>query len=82
VEGAALWGMSMALYEGSEFTNGQPKDSNTYMLLRMSLYEGSEFINGQPKDSNTYMLLRMSNVPEIEIEFLPSSEIPVGPGEP
>ena len=28
VEGAALWGLSMALYEGSEFVNGQPKDTN------------------------------------------------------
>ena len=37
VEGAALWGLSMALYEGSEFVNGQPKDTNldTYRLLRM-----------------------------------------------
>jgi CO/xanthine dehydrogenase Mo-binding subunit len=45
---------------------------------------GSEFIDGQPKDSNlnTYTLLRMANVPELEIEFLPSSEIPVGLGEP
>lgn len=60
VEGAALWGMSMALYEGSEFVNGQPKDSNL----------------------NTYTLLRMGNVPELEIEFLPSSEMPVGLGEP
>jgi len=37
VEGAALWGLSMALHEGSEFVNGQPKDTNldTYTLLRM-----------------------------------------------
>jgi CO/xanthine dehydrogenase Mo-binding subunit len=60
VEGAALWGMSMALHEGSEFVNGQPKDTNL----------------------NTYTPLRMGNVPEIEVEFLPSSEMPVGLGEP
>jgi CO/xanthine dehydrogenase Mo-binding subunit len=37
VEGAALWGLSMALHEGSEFVNGQPKDTNldTYTPLRM-----------------------------------------------
>jgi CO/xanthine dehydrogenase Mo-binding subunit len=59
-EGAALWGMSMALREGTEFVNGQPKDTNL----------------------NTYALLRMGNVPEVEIEFLPSTETPVGLGEP
>src|SRR5579862_779835 len=34
VEGAALWGLSMALYEGSEFVKGQPKNTNldTYTL--------------------------------------------------
>jgi isoquinoline 1-oxidoreductase beta subunit len=37
VEGAALWGLSMALHEGSEFVKGQPKDTNldAYTLLRM-----------------------------------------------
>ena len=35
--GAALWGMSMALYEGTELESGQVKDTNldTYTLLRM-----------------------------------------------
>jgi CO/xanthine dehydrogenase Mo-binding subunit len=60
VEGAALWGLSMALHEGSEFVNGQPKDTNL----------------------NTYTLLRIGDVPEIEVEFLPSTEVPVGLGEP
>ena len=60
VEGAALWGLSMALFEGSEFVKGQPKDTNL----------------------NTYNPLRMGDVPEVEIEFLPSSETPVGLGEP
>jgi isoquinoline 1-oxidoreductase beta subunit len=37
VEGAALWGLSMALHEGSEFVKGQPRDTNldTYTPLRM-----------------------------------------------
>jgi CO/xanthine dehydrogenase Mo-binding subunit len=41
-------------------------------------------VNGQPKDTNldTYTLLRMGDVPEVEIEFLPSTEMPVGLGEP
>ena len=60
VEGGALWGVSMALYEGSEFVNGLPKDTNL----------------------DTYPLLRMGNTPEVEIEFLPSTEAPVGLGEP
>jgi len=59
VEGAALWGLSMALYESSEFVKGQPKNTNL----------------------DTYTLLRMGGVPEVEIEFLPSTETPVGLGE-
>jgi isoquinoline 1-oxidoreductase subunit beta len=60
VEGGALWGLSMALHEGSEFVNGQPKDTNL----------------------DTYTLLRMGDVPEVEVELLPSTETPVGLGEP
>jgi hypothetical protein len=60
VEGAAPWGLSMALHEGSEFVKGQPKDTNL----------------------DTYTPLRMGDVPELEIEFLPSTETPVGLGEP
>jgi isoquinoline 1-oxidoreductase subunit beta len=46
----------------------------------MALHEGSEFVKGQPKDTNldTYALLRM----DVEVEFLPSTEAPVGLGEP
>ena len=60
VEGAALWGLSMALHEGTEFVNGQPKDTNL----------------------NSYPLLRMGDVPEVDVEFLPNTEAPVGLGEP
>lgn len=60
VEGGALWGLSMALHEGTEFVNGQPKDTNL----------------------DTYTPLRMGDVPEVEVEFLPSTEVPVGLGEP
>jgi isoquinoline 1-oxidoreductase beta subunit len=37
VEGAALWGLSMALHEGTEFAHGQVKDTNldTYTPLRI-----------------------------------------------
>ena len=59
-EGAGLWGVSMALHEGTEFVNGQVKDSNL----------------------NTYTPLRMRDVPELDIEFVQSTEVPVGLGEP
>ena len=59
-EGAALWGLATALYEGTEFTKGQPKDTNL----------------------NSYRVLRMGDMPEIDIEFVPSTEAPVGLGEP
>lgn len=38
VEGAALWGMSLALFEGTAFENGQVKDTNLdgYTPLRMA----------------------------------------------
>jgi CO/xanthine dehydrogenase Mo-binding subunit len=59
-EGAALWGLSMALHEGTEFENGQVRDTNL----------------------NTYTPLRMANVPDIEIEFVSSTETATGMGEP
>lgn len=38
MEGAALWGLSMAVHEGTEFENGEVKDRNlgTYTPLRLS----------------------------------------------
>jgi isoquinoline 1-oxidoreductase subunit beta len=60
VEGAALWGLSTALFEGTEFVKGQPKDTNL----------------------DSYRVLRMGQIPELEIEFIPSAEMPVGLGEP
>ncbi len=60
MEGAASWGLSMALHEGSEFVKGQPKDTNL----------------------DTYALLRMGDVPDVEVEFLRSTEAPTGLGEP
>jgi isoquinoline 1-oxidoreductase subunit beta len=59
-EGAALWGLTSALHEGTEFVKGQPKDTNL----------------------DSYRVLRMGDMPEIEVEFLPSTEAPVGLGEP
>jgi CO/xanthine dehydrogenase Mo-binding subunit len=60
VEGAALWGLSLCLHEGTAFENGQPKDLNL----------------------DTYTPLRINDVPELEVEFMPSTEAPVGLGEP
>ena len=60
VEGGALWGLSMALREGTQFVNGQVKDRNF----------------------DTYTPLRIGDVPELDIEFIDSTEVPVGLGEP
>jgi isoquinoline 1-oxidoreductase beta subunit len=50
----------------------------------MALHEGTAFVNGLVKDTNldSYTPLRMRDVPELDIEFLPSTEVPVGLGEP
>ena len=60
VEGSALWGLSMALHEGTEFLRGQVKDTNL----------------------DTYTPLRIGDTPELDIEFIESTEVPVGLGEP
>jgi len=59
-EGAALWGLSMALFEGTELVDGTIRDRNL----------------------DTYTPLRIADVPEMDIEFLPSTEKPMGLGEP
>lgn len=59
-EGAALWGLSMALHEGTRIENGNVVDLNL----------------------GAYTPLRLEDVPEMEIEFVESSEVPVGLGEP
>ena len=53
VERSALWGVNMALHQGTEFVNGEPKDTNL----------------------NTYTPLRIGDAPEIESEFVPSTEV-------
>ena len=60
VEGGALWGLSLALFEGTQFVNGQVADTNL----------------------DTYTPLRMRDVPDVEVEFMQSTEAPVGLGEP
>lgn len=59
-EGAALWGLSMALHEGTHIEDGQVYDRNL----------------------GDYTPLRLSDVPDLEIEFVESTEAPVGLGEP
>ncbi|BCI66158.1 xanthine dehydrogenase family protein molybdopterin-binding subunit [Acetobacter aceti] len=59
-EGGALWGLSMALCEGSEIVDGVCRDRNL----------------------DTYTPLRMPDVPEMDIEFVESTEKPMGLGEP
>ena len=50
----------------------------------MALFEGSEIENSNVRDRNlnTYTPLRIIDTPEIEIEFVDSTEVPVGLGEP
>jgi CO/xanthine dehydrogenase Mo-binding subunit len=59
-EGATLWGLSLALYEGTAIEDGEVKDQNL----------------------NTYTPLRMTDVPELDIKFMESTEFPTGLGEP
>ncbi len=60
VEGAALWGASMALHEGTRYEKGEPVDRNL----------------------DTYTPMRIRDIPEMELEFVESTEVPVGLGEP
>jgi len=60
IEGSALWGLSMALHEGTQIANGQVVDTNL----------------------DTYTPLRISDVPEMDVSFIDSTEPPVGLGEP
>ena len=60
MEGAALWGLSLALFEGATLENGQIKETNL----------------------DRYTPLRMGDVPDLHIEFVPSTQPPVGLGEP
>ncbi len=50
----------------------------------MALHEGTRFSRGAVADTNlnTYTPLRMGDVPEMDIEFMQSVEMPVGLGEP
>ena len=60
MQGASLWGLSLALHEGTEFESGNVKALNL----------------------NAYTPLRLADVPELDISFVPSTEAPVGLGEP
>ncbi|MCH8249695.1 MAG: xanthine dehydrogenase family protein molybdopterin-binding subunit [Proteobacteria bacterium] len=59
-EGAALWGVSLALHEGTTIEQGQVSDTNL----------------------DSYTPLRMADVPEMDIQFMDSTEFPTGLGEP
>ncbi len=59
-EGAMLWGLSLALHEGTRFVDGQVAERNL----------------------DSYTPLRMSDVPELDIQFMESTEFPTGLGEP
>jgi len=59
-EGGMLWGLSMTLHEGTDFTNGRVSDTNL----------------------DTYTPVRINDVPEFDIAFVESTEVPMGLGEP
>jgi isoquinoline 1-oxidoreductase subunit beta len=59
-ESATLWGLSVALHEGTEIVDGEVGDQNL----------------------DSYSPLRMADVPELDIQFMDSSEFPTGLGEP
>jgi isoquinoline 1-oxidoreductase beta subunit len=50
----------------------------------MALYEGTKFIKGQVKDTNfdSYTPLRIGDVPDLNIEFIDSTEAPISLGAP
>ncbi len=50
----------------------------------LALHEGTRFEHGAVTDRNldTYTPMRMAQVPEMDVEFIPSVEMPVGLGEP
>jgi len=52
--------------------------------VSLALHESTAFENGEVKDRNldTYRPLRMADVPELDINFIESSEYPMGLGEP
>lgn len=60
LEGSLLWGVSMALHEGTEYREGGPVAQNL----------------------GAYQPLRMHQVPQMDLEFVDSTEMPVGLGEP
>ena len=60
MEGASLWGLSMALHEGTAFEKGNVRDTNL----------------------PAYTPLRLADVPQLDISFVESAEVPVGLGEP
>ena len=60
LEGSLLWGVSMAMHEGTEYREGGPVAQNL----------------------GAYQPLRMHQVPQMDLEFVDSTEMPVGLGEP
>ncbi len=52
--------------------------------ISLALKEGNSFENGEVSKTNldTYTPLRMADVPEMDIKFMPSIEVPTGLGEP
>jgi len=52
--------------------------------LSLALHEGAQIADGQVMQRNldTYTPLRMADVPELDLHFMPSTQVPTGLGEP
>ncbi len=79
-------GQSVTTIEGLESAAGAIAQAEGASLwgVSLALHESTAFIDAQVKDQNlnTYTPLRMSDVPELDIKFIESTEFPMGLGEP
>ncbi len=58
-------------------------EGGAFWGMSLALNEFTEFEKGQVRDKNlnSYLPLRMNEIPEVDIQFIESSEVPVGLGE-
>ena len=59
-------------------------EGSAYWGVSLALHEGTVIENGQVKDRNlnTYTPLRLNDAPEVDVQLVESTEVPVGLGEP
>ncbi len=59
-------------------------EGSAFWGVSLALHEYTRFENGEVKNVNlnTYQPLRMNEIPDLDIQFVESNEVPVGLGEP